>query len=127
MPNGNNNNAHQLIGDEALTQVLTLMKAEQDELAGKVEFAGTKNITVDFLTNADTVQFTNLYGAINIQRIVGINVATLKISYGNVLEQSVTLGNTDIDIADGLAVTLKITRTTSLQDAALTLKFGPAD
>lgn len=91
--------------------------------ADQVAFALTKVLTVDFLLNQDTVQWTNMYGNVTIVAAAGINVATLKISHGSVLEQVVTLGTTDIDILDGEVVTLKITRTTDLQDAVVTLKM----
>ncbi len=91
--------------------------------ADQVAFALTKVLTVDFLQNQDTVQWTNMYGNVTIVAAAGINVATLKISHGSVLEQVVALGTTDIDILDGEVVTLKITRTTDLQDAVVTLKM----
>ena len=91
--------------------------------ADQMDFALTKVLAVDFLQNQDTVQWTNMYGNVTIVAAVGINVATLKISHGSVLEQVVPLGTTDIDILDGEVVTLKITRTTDLQDAVVTLKM----
>jgi hypothetical protein len=104
---------------EDVEQDIEDVKIPADQLA----FALTKVLTVDFLQNQDTVQWTNMYGNVTIVAAAGINVATLKISHGSVLEQLVTLGTTDIDILDGEVVTLKITRTTDSQDAVATLKM----
>ena len=105
------------------SQTFSTSEADWECIADQVAFALTKVLTVDFLQNQDTVQWTNMYGNVTIVAAAGINVATLKISHGSVLEQVVTLGTTDIDILDGEVVTLKITRTTDLQDAVVTLKM----
>ena len=92
-----------------------------DKIASLYPFQ--KTLSVDFQENADTAQFINLYGPITIVRAAGVNVASLKISYGSVVQQSVTLGTVDIDVADGDTVILEITRTTDSQDAVVALKF----
>ena len=91
-----------------------------------VGFALVKNISVDYRLNADTVQWTNLYGAIKITRLAGVNVSSVKLSYGSVIEQVVSLGTVDIDIADGDVVTMKIVRTSELQEASVSVRLEQA-
>ncbi|MBQ1797509.1 MAG: hypothetical protein IIZ88_07090, partial [Prevotella sp.] len=87
-------------------------------------FAMTKTVTVDYLQNADTVQWTNLYGNITVNYVAGVNVATLKVSHGSVLEQVVPMGSASINIDSNEVVTMKITRTSDLQDSCVSMRFG---
>ena len=83
-----------------------------------------KSLTADFADNADTVQFINVYGAIHLTRVLGRNVASVKLSYGNVVKENHALGDLNIAVADGDVVSVTVIKDTDGSAAVVTLKFA---
>lgn len=83
-----------------------------------------KTVGVDFKLNADTIQWTNVYGtAIHVVRFGGVNIASVKVSYGSVIQEVHPLGEQDFTVADGKTLTLTIVRTADVQQASLNMAF----
>lgn len=83
-----------------------------------------KTVGVDFKLNADTIQWTNVYGtAIHVVRFGGVNIASVKVSYGSVIQEVHPLGEQDFTVADGQTLTLTIVRTADVQQASLSMAF----
>ena len=90
----------------------------------KVVNRSLKTFCIDFQQNADTIQWTNGYGqGAHVVRFLGVNVASVKVSYGAVIEEVHQLGLQDFTVADGQVLTLEIVRTSDGQDASLTATF----
>lgn len=86
----------------------------------------TCSYTADFRENADVVPVVNLDGAITITDVVASNVATLKLTHGSTLQQSITPGSgLSIKIAAGETCIWEITRTTSGTRAYIGVKYIP--
>lgn len=83
-----------------------------------------KSITADFATDSEVFQWTNVYGPIHLTRVLGRNVASVKLSYGAVLEEAHALGDLDVAVADGDTVTVKVVKMTDGATASVTLRFG---
>ena len=82
-----------------------------------------RQTSLDFGAYEDTISIVNTFGAININRVVGDNVATVKLSHGSTIQQAVTLGDADIDVDDGETMIFEITRTADGSNAALGVRF----
>ena len=90
----------------------------------KVVNRAIKTFCINFQENADIIQWVNGYGqGAHVIRFLGVNVASVKVSYGSVLEEVHQLGVQDFTVADGQVLTLKIVRTADGQDASLTATF----
>ena len=86
---------------------------------------GPKICAIDFGENGDTFQMTNVFGyPMNITRIAGVNITKVKLSYGTTLNQEITPGTCDVTIADGQVLTIKAVRTSDLQRASVSMRFG---
>lgn len=83
----------------------------------------SKGVSMDFGTNEDTIAWVNMYGAMHIKSVVASNCATVKLSYGNVSQLSVTPGTVDIAIPAGAVLVWEIGRTNENQQAALGFQF----
>ena len=82
-----------------------------------------KSYTLDFGTAGEIIQDINLEGTISINRIIKNNVATLKVSYGEVIQQEITDADLPIEIADGLTLTWEIVREAEGQPACVGIRF----
>lgn len=97
-----------------------------DEAGVLLSAIKTCSYTADFRENADTIPVVNLDGAITITDIVASNVATLKLTHGSTLQQSITPGSgLSIKIAAGETCIWEITRTTAGTRAYIGVKYIP--
>lgn len=87
-----------------------------------------KVVGIDFMTGSDTVQWTNAYARnAHVTYMAGNNIASVKVSYGSVRQESHQLGAQNFTVADGDTLTLTIVRTSEGQDANLSVRFVLSD
>lgn len=83
-----------------------------------------RSYTLDFGSDSDMLQDMNTLGNVTINRIITCNVAALKLSYGDVVRQSVIPGN-DLSIAvpDGTLLVWEIVRANEDSPACVGIKI----
>ena len=87
-----------------------------------LDAAKSKGMTLDFGLNEDVIQVVNVFGNLHIKKVLATNCATIRLSHGSVLQQSVTPGDVDIAILEGETMIWEITRTSDNQNAILGFK-----
>lgn len=87
--------------------------------------ADTRMMSLDFGDYEDTISVVNVFGAVKITEVAtNGNVASVKLSHGSTVRQTVTPGEVDIDIASGETMIWEITRSTDNTAAALGVKLN---
>ena len=85
---------------------------------------GQRAYTLDFGTDSDLVQDSNLLGSITINNILTQNVSALYLSYGSVVRQAVqTNGTVSLQIQDGTFLIWEIVRVTENEPACVGIRF----
>ena len=85
---------------------------------------GQRAYTLDFGTDSELAQDSNLLGSITINRILTQNVSALYLSYGSVVRQSVpTSGTVSLQIPDSTILTWEIVRATENEPACVGIQF----
>ena len=80
--------------------------------------------TLDFGTDSELAQDSNLLGSITINQILTQNVSALYLSYGSVVRQSVpTSGTVSLQIPDGTILIWEIVRATENEPACVGVRF----
>ena len=80
--------------------------------------------TLDFGTDSELAQDSNLLGSITINHILTQNVSALYLSYGSVVRQSVpTSGTVSLQIPDGTILIWEIVRATEGELACVGIRF----
>ena len=80
--------------------------------------------TLDFGTDSELAQDSNLLGSITINQILTQNVSALYLSYGSVVRQSVqTNGTVSLQIQDGTFLIWEIVRVTENEPACVGIRF----
>jgi hypothetical protein len=80
--------------------------------------------TLDFGTDSELAQDSNLLGSITINQILTQNVSALYLSYGSVVRQSVpTSGTVSLQIPDGTILIWEIVRATENEPACVGIRF----
>lgn len=83
-----------------------------------------RSYTIDFNTNSELSQDSNLLGKITIDRILTKNVTELYVSYGSVVRQQVpTSGTVSLSIPDGVIITWEIVRSIEGELACVGIRF----
>ena len=85
---------------------------------------GQRAYTLDFGTDSDLLQDSNLLGSITINNVLTQNVSALFLSYGSVVRQSVpTSGTVSLQIPDGTILVWEIVRATENEPACVGIRF----
>ena len=80
--------------------------------------------TLDFGTDSDLAQDSNMLGSITINNILTQNVSALFLSYGSVVRQSMpTSGTVSLQIPDGTNLIWEIVRATEGELACVGVRF----
>ena len=80
--------------------------------------------TLDFGTDSELAQDSNLLGSITINQILTQNVSALYLSYGSVVRQSVpTSGTVSLQIPDSTILIWEIVRATENEPACVGVRF----
>lgn len=83
-----------------------------------------RSYTIDFNTDSELSQDSNLLGEITIDRILTKNVTELYVSYGSVVRQQVpTSGTVSLSIPDGVIITWEIVRSIEGELACVGIRF----
>lgn len=89
-----------------------------------LETINKRSYTIDFNTDSELSQDSNLLGSITINRILTQNVSSLYLSYGSVVRQSVpTSGTVSLQIPDGTILIWEIVRATDGELACVGIRF----
>ena len=95
-----------------------------DEVLGVVNTLKQRAYTLDFGTDSELAQDSNLLGSITINQILTQNVSALYLSYGSVVRQSVTTsGTVSLQIPDSTILTWEIVRETENEPACVGVQF----
>ena len=85
---------------------------------------GQRAYTLDFGTDSEVAQDSNMLGSITINNILTQNVSALFLSYGSVVRQSVpTSGTVSLQIPEGTILTWEIVRATENEPACVGIRF----
>ena len=85
---------------------------------------GQRAYTLDFGTDSELAQDSNLLGSITINQILTQNVSTLYLSYGSVVRQSVpTSGTVSLQIPDSTILIWEIVRATENEPTCVGIRF----
>lgn len=111
-------------------EVQNLTEAQKEQARDNIGAVGfsqlnTKVMSLDFGDYEDTISVVNVFGAVKITEVAtNGNVASVKLSHGSIVRQTVTPGEVDIDIASGETMIWEITRSTDNKAAALGVKLN---
>ena len=95
-----------------------------NEILGVVNSLKQRAYTLDFGTDSELAQDSNLLGSITINNILTQNVSALYLSYGSVVRQSVqTNGTVSLQIQDGTILIWEIVRVTENEPACAGIRF----
>jgi hypothetical protein len=93
-------------------------------LQDKLNTLRQRAYTLDFGTDSELAQDSNLLGSITINNILTQNVSALYLSYGSVVRQSVpTSGTVSLQIPDSTTLTWEIVRVTENEPACVGVRF----
>ena len=85
---------------------------------------GQRAYTLDFGTDSELAQDSNLLGSITINNILTQNVSALFLSYGSVVRQSLpTSGTVSLQIPDDTILIWEIVRATENEPACVGIRF----
>ena len=113
-------NEYQKITDNTLETNSKTVPGAINEVLGLKQRA----YTLDFGTDSELAQDSNLLGSITINQILTQNVSTLYLSYGSVVRQSVpTSGTVSLQIPDSTILTWEIVRATENEPACVGIRF----
>jgi len=114
----------QPITDNTLETNSKMVPGAINEVLGVVNSLRQRAYTLDFGTNSEFAQDSNLLGSITINRILTQNVSALYLSYGSVVRQSVqTSGTVSLQIQDGTILIWEIVRVTENEPACVGIRF----
>lgn len=83
-----------------------------------------RSYTLDFGTDSELAQDSNLLGSITINQILTQNVSALYLSYGSVVRQSVpTNGTVSLQIPDSTILIWELVRATENEPACVGVRF----
>ena len=95
-----------------------------NEVLGVVNSVRQRAYTLDFGTDSELAQDSNLLGSITINQILTQNVSALYLSYGSVVRQSVpTSGTVSLQIPDDTILIWEIVRETANEPACVGIRF----
>ena len=93
-------------------------------LQDKLNTLKQRAYTLDFGTDSELAQDSNMLGSITINNILTQNVSALYLSYGSVVRQSVpTSGTVSLQIPDSTTLTWEIVRVTENEPACVGVRF----
>ena len=114
----------QPITDNTLETNSKTVSGAINEVLGVVNSVRQRAYTLDFGTNSEFAQDSNLLGSITINRILTQNVSALYLSYGSVVRQAVqTNGTVSLQIQDGTFLIWEIVRVTENEPACVGIRF----
>ena len=115
---------YQKITDNTLETTSNTVPGAINEILGVVNSLKQRAYTLDFGTDSELAQDSNLLGSITINNILTQNVSALFLSYGSVVRQSVpTSGTVSLQIPDGTILIWEIVRATEDELACVSIRF----
>ena len=116
--------SYQKIIDNTLETTSNTVPGAINEILGVVNSLKQRAYTLDFGTDSELAQDSNLLGSITINQILTQNVSALYLSYGSVVRQSVpTSGTISLQIPDGMILIWEIVRATENEPACVGVRF----
>ena len=115
---------YQKITDNTLETTSNTVPGAINEILGVVNSLKQRAYTLDFGTDSELAQDSNLLGSITINQILTQNVSALFLSYGSVVRQSVpTSGTVSLQIPDDTILIWEIVRATEDELACVGIRF----